>query len=194
MLSWPPTTVDDPPSSSSSSLSTSWAEVDPSSIDGLVNRLYGAVSFGPGEEPDADALASLFSPGARIVEVAGDAVRTLTLDDFLGRVRSAIAQGRVSSLDERELARRTDVFGAIAQVFGTYERRSDDRVTRGINALQLRNDGRRWWIESLMWTDEREDCPLPTTYLPLEDRGDEPRRRRRARTFRTQPYRTATPR
>jgi hypothetical protein len=37
---------------------------------------------------------------------------------------------------------------------------------RGINSLQLMNDGKRWWIVSLMWEGENPKLSLPAQYLP----------------------------
>ena len=68
---------------------------------------------------------------------------------------------------ERELARRVEQFGHIAQVFSTYEGRieKDNHTLRGINSIQLMNDGKRWWIVSLMWEAESEKVKLPEQYL-----------------------------
>lgn len=68
---------------------------------------------------------------------------------------------------ERELARRTEQFGPIAHVFSTYEGRNevDTTVLRGINSIQLMNDGARWWVVSVFWTGEGSDNPIPSKYL-----------------------------
>ncbi len=39
---------------------------------------------------------------------------------------------------------------------------------RGINSIQLFNDGERWWISCIMWEDERPDNPIPDEYLHKE--------------------------
>ena len=41
---------------------------------------------------------------------------------------------------------------------------------RGINTIQLMQDGARWWILSIGWDTEREDQPLPP--LPAPGHGD----------------------
>jgi hypothetical protein len=70
---------------------------------------------------------------------------------------------------ERELARTSESFGQIAQVFSTYESRhatGDAKpFQRGINSLQLVNDGKRWWVVNLVWRAEDERLPLPERYL-----------------------------
>ena len=70
---------------------------------------------------------------------------------------------------EKEIARRTETFGNIAHVFSTYEvrRKAEDKepFIRGINSIQLMNDGKRWWIVTVFWEAERPDNPLPKKYL-----------------------------
>jgi hypothetical protein len=36
---------------------------------------------------------------------------------------------------------------------------------RGINSIQVFNDGRRWWIVSVYWDSERAGNPIPAKYL-----------------------------
>jgi hypothetical protein len=36
---------------------------------------------------------------------------------------------------------------------------------RGINSIQLFNDGKRWWILSIYWQHESKQHPLPKEYL-----------------------------
>jgi hypothetical protein len=37
---------------------------------------------------------------------------------------------------------------------------------RGINSIQLLNDGKRWWIVNIYWMQESEANPIPDKYLP----------------------------
>jgi hypothetical protein len=37
---------------------------------------------------------------------------------------------------------------------------------RGINSIQLMNDGKRWWIINIYWMQESEENPIPEKYLP----------------------------
>jgi hypothetical protein len=36
---------------------------------------------------------------------------------------------------------------------------------RGINSIQLLNDGKRWWIMTIYWQGETPETPLPKEYL-----------------------------
>jgi hypothetical protein len=69
---------------------------------------------------------------------------------------------------ESETARKTESFGQIAHVFSTYESRhapGEKPFQRGINSIQLMNDGTRWWIVTIFWQGEDEKNPIPEKYL-----------------------------
>ena len=139
------------------------------SIDGLITDLYASISFRRDQRPDWSRFRGLFEPGARLFKIEGELVVGSDLDAFARRIVEEIEAGALASFDEREIARRTDVFAGIAQVFSTYERVAEGRaMARGINALQLFHDGRRWWIASMIWSDEGGDRTLPVAYLPRD--------------------------
>jgi hypothetical protein len=143
---------------------------DVGSIDAIVRAVYASVSFTDGRGPDAERLASLCVPHARLMKVHPGGIDDMSVPEFVDRVRTRIDAQRLTTFVERELFRRTEVFAGIAHVFTTYESRTDDGdgqlLYRGINSVQLRNDGRRWWILTILWTDERDECPIPPAYLP----------------------------
>ena len=144
---------------------------DVGSIDAIIRALYEAVSFGDGEGPDGPRLASLCGPHARLSKIHPDGIDDMSAPEFVARVQRRIAETGLRSFSERELFRRTEVFSGIAHVFTTYASRTaatdgDALLYRGINSVQLRNDGRRWWILTILWTDEREGEPIPSAYLP----------------------------
>ncbi len=143
---------------------------DVGSIDAVVRAVYEAVSFTDGAGPDGGRLATLCSPHARLSRVHREGIDDMSVAEFVARVGRRIRETGLNSFVERELFRRTEVFSGIAHVFTTYESRTDvdggELLYRGINSIQLRNDGRRWWILTILWTDEREDSPIPAAYLP----------------------------
>lgn len=152
---------------------------DVESIDAIVTALYDVISGDPGEARDWDRLRSLFLPGGRLMPVGRRApgamgVRVLEVNDYIANAGPSLEQ---VGFTERELARRTERFGHIAHVFSTYEGRAqtEDRVVRGINSIQLMNDGTRWWVVSVFWQAETPDNPLPAEYLPQDQRADGPR-------------------
>ncbi|MDO5968853.1 hypothetical protein Q4Q35_03455 [Flavivirga aquimarina] len=42
----------------------------------------------------------------------------------------------------------------------------DKPFMRGINSIQLLNDGDRWWVINIYWTQETEAKTIPIKYLP----------------------------
>lgn len=147
---------------------------DVTSIDAIVRATYEAVSFTDGRGPDGVRLAGLCSPHARLSKVYPGGIDDMGVAEYVLRVQARIQTTGLRTFIEREVFRRTEVFSGIAHVFTTYEARTavaegdagDELLYRGINSIQLRNDGRRWWILTILWTDERDDSPIPPAYLP----------------------------
>lgn len=140
-------------------------------LDGILSALYGTISGAAGAPRDWERLRSLFTHEGRMVvhgpNKSGEmTTRVLTISEYISRVTPVFAK---EGFYETELARTTDSFGQIAHVFSTYEsRRSPDEAKpfqRGMNSIQLVNDGQRWWIQSLVWQAETEKNPLPARYL-----------------------------
>lgn len=147
------------------------APADVSSMDAILKSLYDVISGPAGQKRDWDRFRSLFYEGARLIPATKPAdgpprARVLDVEGYVTR-----ASGNMSSQGfyEKEIARRVDQFGSIAQVFSTYESRraADDAkpFARGINSIQLYNDGTRYWIITIFWDAERADNPLPAKYL-----------------------------
>ncbi len=148
---------------------------DAASADAIVRALYTGVSHAPGEDPDWSHLRTIFLPAGRLIpprRANGD-FTFLTADDFIARVSKGIAtrkaEGKEAGFSEREIARKTDCYGNICQLFSTYESRytaADPKpFARGINAIQLVKDGNRWWIVNVLWDQETPEKPIPAAYL-----------------------------
>src|SRR5262249_27493719 len=104
----------------------------------------------------------------------GQDIAVTDVDSWAGKYEKSAAarkeKGEPTGFFEREIARRTDCFGNVCQIFSTYESRHPEPdakpFERGVNSIQLVRDGKRWWIASVAWDAERADNPLPTQYLP----------------------------
>jgi hypothetical protein len=144
---------------------------DVGSVDSIVKAVYGVISGPAGKKRDWDRMRSLFLPDAKMMisarRRAGEMVfRPLTVEDYIkGSAPLLEEQG----FFEREVARRTEQFANIAHVFSTYESRhkaeDENPFARGINSIQLWNDGKRWWVVSIYWQGEDPTNPLPDKYL-----------------------------
>ena len=143
---------------------------DVATMDAIVASLYDVISGPPGHR-DWDRFRSLFYPGARLIPTGRRPTgevgsRVLTPDDYIQRSAPLLEK---NGFFEREISRRTEKFANIAHLFSTYESRhaKDDAkpFARGINSIQMMNDGKRWWILTVFWQAEDEKNPLPAEYL-----------------------------
>jgi hypothetical protein len=144
---------------------------DIASVDAIIAALYEANTSMIGEKGQADRFRSLFASGAILAPTSVLPNGTPFLGMITpGEYAARALQGQPGNgYSEREIARRTEAFGNIMQVFSTYETRrsrSDRQPTRGINSIQLFHDGNRWWIVSVLWDNERPGAAIPQRYLP----------------------------
>jgi len=145
---------------------------DVKSIDAILAALYDVISGPAGKKRDWDRFRSLFVAGARLIPAAKrpDGVFEARVLDPDGYVKRAAPFLEEQGFYEREISRKVDQFGQIAHVFSTYDSRhtAEDKTpfARGINSIQLLNDGKRWWIVTIYWDSERPDNPLLPQYLP----------------------------
>lgn len=156
---------------------------DVASVDNIIAALYDVISGPAGQKRDWDRMRSLFVTGARLmptspVRPAGTApdaplkgdepfgTRVLDVDGYITRGGPYLEE---HGFFERESARRAELYGHIAHVWSTYESRhtaADPKpFARGINSIQLMNDGARWWVVSVFWEQETPRTPLPKQYL-----------------------------
>lgn len=142
---------------------------DVASVSAIVKASYDAISVPPGQALNLDRFRSLFLPDAQLVSVSVKNGQTgahlMTMKEFADMVISSVGKnGHV----EHELTERVNAYGNIANVWSAYESRTtpdDPHVIRGINSIQLFNDGKRWWISGAQWQHERPDQPIPAKYI-----------------------------
>lgn len=144
------------------------------SIDAIIAATYDVISGPAGKKRDWDRERSLFISGARLIPTAVEAGRNdvdlapqiLDVEGYIARVEPLIER---QGFYEKEIVRRVEQFGRIAHVWSTYESRHDpsdaEPFMRGINSIQLFNDGSRWWIVNIYWQHESALHPLPEKYL-----------------------------
>jgi hypothetical protein len=144
---------------------------DVSSPDAIIGALYASISGAAGEKRNWDRFRSLFVPGARLIPTGGPPgqparATMLSPDEYAQRAGPSLER---DGFYEVEIARTTDQFGRILHAFSSYasRRKLTDAApfARGINSIQLLNDGTRWWIVSVYWDGERADNPIPARYL-----------------------------
>jgi hypothetical protein len=144
---------------------------DVASVDSIIAAVYDVISGPAGKKRDWDRMKSLFLPGARLIPTGarptgGYSSRVLTVDEYIQRASGFF---ETEGFYEKEVSRKTEEFGQIVHAFSTYESRHAPQdakpFQRGINSIQLMNDGTRWWVVTIFWQGEDEKHPLPEKYL-----------------------------
>jgi hypothetical protein len=146
---------------------------DVASIDSIMKAVYDAISGDVGAKRDWDRFRSLFHKDARLIPTGKNpetkvvGARAMTPNEY---IEQASPYFEKNGFFEREIYRKTDVFGNIAHVFSSYAsfKKADDKepFARGINSFQLMNDGKRWWVVTIYWQGESPENLIPKEYLP----------------------------
>ena len=146
--------------------------VDVASLDATIKALYNVISGDAGTTRDWNRFRSLFYPGARLIPTGINPTtkqgvgRVFTPEEYIERSSPRMAK---EGFYESEIARRVETFSTITHVFSTYESKhkpTDEKgFQRGVNSIQLLNDGKRWWILTVVWSGETSETPLPEKYL-----------------------------
>lgn len=144
-------------------------------VDGIIERLYASISGEKGEPRDWDSFDKLFIPEAKLIPTgngeSGDKSYTVSSpSEYKERANQYLVE---NGFYEVEINRVQESYGPIVHMFSTYiSKRSindPEPFNRGINSIQLFNDGERWWIVSIYWAHEPDNSPLPKEYLPKGD-------------------------
>ncbi len=143
-------------------------------IDATLETLYSVISGEKGVARDWPLMRFLFHPDAKLIPSGKNqegiiGARYLTVDDYIESSGPWLVE---NGFFEKEIHRVVNNFGNITQVFSTYEsfrsEADDEPFMRGINSIQLLNDGNRWWIINIYWTQESAENPIPQEYLPQQ--------------------------
>lgn len=144
---------------------------DVSTIEGIVKASYETISGGVGVPRQWGRDRTLFAPSVRYVSISKDkagAVKARTSDyqEYLDESDDFVVK---QGFTEVELGRKIERFGNVATVLSSYEGKVQSTgkvVTRGVNIFSLYFDGKRWWIQTMLWDEEGPDNPIPADLLP----------------------------
>jgi hypothetical protein len=144
---------------------------DVATLDAILAAVYDSISGAKGKARNWDRFRSLFIPGARLIPTGkrptGEFVsRVLTPEQFIEQSGKFMEE---QGFFEHGIANHVETFGNIAHAFSVYEGRHDTTdakpFVRGINSIQLMNDGKRWWVVTIFWQAEDAANPIPQKYL-----------------------------
>jgi hypothetical protein len=157
------TTKQQPPAQDLSSRVPPARPEDVKSLDSILKAVYDVIS-GPAGDRDWNRFRSLFVPEARLTSATRKKDGSIFLTDVEGYARAAGGYFKTHAFYESAIVNRVQQFGNIAQVFSSYASRNapnERPFARGVNSIQLFNDGSRWWVLSILWDEETPANPLP---------------------------------
>lgn len=141
------------------------------SLDGTIKTLYNVISGDKGVERNWKLFKYLFKPEAKLIATgkSNDNIykaRYMSTDDYIESAGPWLIK---NGFFEKEIHRIVDTFGNMTHVFSSYESFVSQTETkpfmRGINSIQLLNDGERWWIINVYWAQESQEHLIPKKYL-----------------------------
>ena len=135
-----------------------------------MHAIYDVISGPAGQQRNWDRFRGMFAEGARLIPMVKQpdgsyTTRVFTPEEYASRGQLFFDK---EGFYEKEVARRVEQWGHIAQVFSTYESRHEaggQPFARGINSFQLYNDGKRWYVVTIFWEAESKDVPLTPEFL-----------------------------
>ena len=143
---------------------------DVESIDNIIEALYASISGEKGEPRDWARFRNLVIPEARLIptgrnEEGMNVYNVMSPEQFIENTESYFLE---NGFYEYETNREEHHYGRIVHVFSTYASKystSDPKpFNKGINSIQLFNDGDRWWVVTIYWAHESEFNPIPEKY------------------------------
>jgi hypothetical protein len=136
------------------------SRADRAGIDATMKAVYGVISGPAGQKRDFDKMRALFAPGALLRVIGPKGIRGGTLEDYIAKSGPVLEK---EGFTEKELARRTEVYGNLASVWSSYDGRtaSGSFHERGINSFQLVKVDGKWLVASILWQEEGKQFPLP---------------------------------
>lgn len=144
------------------------------SLESTLATLYGVISGEKGEARDWELFKYLFKPDAKLIPSGKNkegtvGLRFMTTDDYITSSGDWLVE---NGFFEKEIHRTVETFGSLIHVFSTYEsyysEADSSPFMRGINSIQLIDDGTRYWVVNIYWVQESDDNPIPPKYLPKQ--------------------------
>ena len=135
---------------------------DEYAITRAIGDVYAVISGPAGKARDWERMKSLFTSDARLYAISTRrGMSGGTVADYITNNGENLVK---VGFTEKELARRIEIYGNLAQVWSSYHGTSSDGSVnvRGINSFQLaRQPDGRWLVHSILWQQENPTIKLP---------------------------------
>jgi len=143
-------------------------ESDVTSPTAIVAAAYDVISGPQNGERDWNRFKSLFLPTGRLGTIGHGKDGTTYVIEITPQEYIDLATGEFNKegFFENGIVNKVNKFGDVTEVFSSYESRHEKGgavFARGINNFQCMFDGKRWWIESIVWDEEHDSLKLPAS-------------------------------
>ena len=139
------------------------SKADMAGIDATIRGVYEVISGPPGQKRDFDKMRAMFAPNALLRVITPD--RGVRGGDIEAYIKASGPILEKEGFTEKELGRRTEVYGNLASVWSAYDGRTANGSfhERGINSFQLVKVDGKWLVASILWQEEGTPVlfPLP---------------------------------
>jgi len=140
---------------------------DVATPESVVKAIYETLSGRAGEARNWNRFRSLMAPGARFIteSVTADGAvhrQAVGVEDLITSNEKALA---TEGFFEHRVITHEEVWAHFAVIVTPYEIRhapGEAPFARGIKHVELTSDGKRWFIESVVWEGETTASPLPS--------------------------------
>ncbi|NOY05869.1 MAG: hypothetical protein GXO82_04455 [Chlorobi bacterium] len=142
---------------------------DLKAIEETTLELYRSICFEEGGQPPVEKMREIFIEDGLLINTNGVEPVGIYVEDFISTYQEQVEEGHITSFHEVELSNKTELFGAIAHRFSTYEASymvaGKKTTTRGINSLQFIKVEDTWQVTCMVWCDQTDQRKIPPRYL-----------------------------
>ena len=140
------------------------ADRDRAEIEAVLRGFFEAFTSGADSAARLGRLRELLLADAVIVRTCGGEPTVYGVEAFIAPRAALLAGGTLTDFSEWPVSGRLDLFGDIAQWFGSYAKTGiQDGVpfdARGMKSVQFVRTAAGWQISAVAWDDERDGVSL----------------------------------
>lgn len=139
-------------------------------LNGIIKAYYDVVNIKKGQKVSYERDSLLHWPGVKVGEIDGTKNGRHTLQFYTLKQYHKISDPVIEKdgFYEYEISRKVEFYGGIYHIWSTYEARHAPGAKvfeRGINSIDLFDDGTRFWILGWFFNAEQNGNLIPAKYL-----------------------------
>lgn len=139
---------------------------DVNSPEAIVLAGLSAITHDKGSQADWNRFKSLFLTDAKISVLQHKKDSAFMMSFGVAEfIEASSKHGNENGFKEFSTGNTIEEYNGIATVFQSYVALHGDKQVKGVNTYQLVYKDNRWWISSLIWTNDQNGVSLPEKYI-----------------------------